>query len=62
MRDLLDLPESEWAPERSKVETEGWGARLLDLEDDDGQWAPGAYNPADYDRQRLQLRGLILLV
>lgn len=51
MRDLLDLPESEWAVERAKVETEGWGARLLALEDEDGQWAGGAYNPADFDWQ-----------
>ena len=29
MRDLLDAPESEWGAERAKVETEGWGARLL---------------------------------
>lgn len=49
MRDLLDLPESEWSVERARVETQGWGARLLALEDDDGQWAGGAYFPGDYD-------------
>ncbi len=49
MRDLLDRPESEWLVERSRVETEGWGARFLALEDDDGQWAGGAYNPLDFD-------------
>jgi hypothetical protein len=49
MRDLLDRPESAWALERAKVETEGWGARLLDLEDHDGQWAGGAYFPGDFD-------------
>jgi hypothetical protein len=49
MRDLLDLPESEWGPERAKVETEGWGARLLALEDDDGPWAGGACFPGDYE-------------
>ena len=48
MRDLLDGPQSEWAAERAKVETEGWGARLLALEDEDGQWAGGAHFPADY--------------
>ena len=48
MRDLLDLPEARWALERARVETEGWGARLLALEDDDGQWAGGAYFPADF--------------
>jgi hypothetical protein len=49
MRDLLDAPRSEWAAERAKVETEGWGARLLALEDEDGQWAGGAHFPADFD-------------
>jgi hypothetical protein len=49
MRDLLDLPESEWGAERAKVETEGWGARLLGFEDEDGQWAGGAHFPADFD-------------
>jgi hypothetical protein len=49
MRDLLDAPHAEWAAERARVETEGWGARLLALEDEDGQWAGGAHFPADFD-------------
>ena len=49
MRDLLDRPEDEWRVERAKVETDGWGARLLDLEDDDGQWAGGAHFPSDFE-------------
>jgi hypothetical protein len=48
MRDLLESPEEAWSDERAKVETEGWGARLLSLADDDGQWAGGALFPADY--------------
>src|SRR3954452_1057878 len=48
MRDLLDAPESEWMAERAKVETEGWGARLLSYEDEDGQWAGGAFAPRDF--------------
>jgi hypothetical protein len=48
MRDLLDAPQSEWEAERARVETEGWGARLLSHEDEDGQWAGGAHFPADY--------------
>ncbi len=43
MRDLLDTPEPEWLSERTKVETEGWGARLLGHQDEDGQWAGGAF-------------------
>src|ERR1700735_4209087 len=42
LRDLLDVPESEWTAERAKVQTEGWGARLLSCADQDGQWAGGA--------------------
>jgi hypothetical protein len=49
MRDLLDAPRSEWEAERAKVETEGWGGRLLALEDEDGRWAGGAHFPADFD-------------
>jgi hypothetical protein len=51
MRDLLDAPESEWTAERAKVETEGWGARLLSHEDADGQWAGGAFVPRGFDFQ-----------
>jgi hypothetical protein len=49
MRDLLDAPEAEWRAERAKVETEGWGAELLAHEDEDGQWAGGAFAPRDAD-------------
>jgi hypothetical protein len=48
-RDLLDAPESDWTAERARVETEGWGARLLSHEDEDGQWAGGAFLPRDFD-------------
>ena len=46
MRDLLDAPAADVANERARVSTEGWGARLLDLEGDDGQWEGGALFPA----------------
>jgi hypothetical protein len=49
MRDLLDAPESEWSAERARVESEGWGARLLSYEDEDGQWAGGAFLPRDFE-------------
>lgn len=48
MRDLLEAPRSEWEAERVRVETQGWGARLLALQDSDGQWAGGAFFPADF--------------
>jgi hypothetical protein len=49
MRDLLGAPEVQWSAERARVETEGWGARLLSCEDDDGQWAGGAFAPRGFD-------------
>ena len=49
MRDLIDSPASDWTAVRSKVQTEGWGARLLSCEDEDGQWAGGAFLPAGFD-------------
>lgn len=48
MRDLLGAPPRDWEAEQAKVETEGWGARLLSFQDEDGQWAGGAHFPADY--------------
>jgi hypothetical protein len=46
LRDLVDAPTEEVAAERARVATEGWGARLLDLQGDDGQWAEGACFPS----------------
>lgn len=48
-RDLLDLPAQVWAATRSRVATEGFGARLLAEQDPDGQWAGGAFFPSDFD-------------
>lgn len=45
LRDLLDVPERQWQAERARVATEGWGARLLSEQDDDGGWGGGAYSP-----------------
>ena len=49
MRDLLDVPEREYAAERARVESDGWGARLLSCQDEDGQWAGGAFLPSGFD-------------
>lgn len=46
-RDLAGEPEAVWSATRSRVPLEGHGARLLALQDEDGQWAGGAYVPAD---------------
>ena len=48
-RDLAHEPEEVWAATRARVATEGFGARLLAAQDPDGQWAGGAFFPADFD-------------
>ena len=48
LRDLTNAPASEAAAERARVEHDGWGARLLALEDPDGLWDGGACFPASY--------------
>jgi hypothetical protein len=45
LRDVLHAPADQVAAERARVETEGWGARLLALRDADGQWDGGACFP-----------------
>jgi hypothetical protein len=44
MRDLTDASAEEIAAERARVATEGWGARLLALQDADGRWGGAAWN------------------
>ncbi len=44
MRDLTGAPAEEVAAERARVATEGVGARLLALQDADGQWGGAAWN------------------
>jgi hypothetical protein len=46
LRDLVDSPTEVVAAERSRVAVEGWGARLLALQGEDGQWDGGALFPA----------------
>ena len=48
-RDLLHRPEDQWQRTRARVATEGFGARLLAVQDPDGQWAGGAFFPAGFD-------------
>ncbi|MBB3137322.1 hypothetical protein FHS26_005083 [Rhizobium pisi] len=57
MRDLLDAPQPQWMAERARVETEGWGARLLSFQDADGQWGGAAFLPADFDPREWRERG-----
>jgi hypothetical protein len=57
MRDLLGAPEAEWRAERAKVETEGWGERLLAHQDPDGQWAGGAFVPRGFESDDWEREG-----
>ena len=45
LRDLTDTPADIVAAERSRVASEGWGARLLDQQRPDGQWGDGVATP-----------------
>jgi hypothetical protein len=56
-RDLLHAPVEVVAAERARVATEGWGARLLALQGEDGQWAGGACFPAPSFNWRAENNG-----
>ena len=45
LRDLHGVSDQHWARERERLATEGWGARLLAAQDDDGGWGGGVYSP-----------------
>jgi hypothetical protein len=57
LRDLVHAPADVVAAERVRVATEGWGARLLELRDQDGQWAGGACFPAGGFKWRSENEG-----
>ena len=48
LRDLTNASADDVAAERARVEHDGWGARLLALEDPDGLWDGGACFPPSY--------------
>ncbi|WP_203336074.1 squalene cyclase [Nocardioides limicola] len=56
-RDLADEPPEVWQATRARVATEGFGARLLALQDADGQWDGGAFFPAGFDFDRVETEG-----
>ncbi len=61
-RDLLKQTQVKIEAERKKVAREGWGKRLLDLQDPDGRWGGGMYGPkfisTTYTMLTLRLLGL----
>ena len=48
-RDVSHEPPAVWEATRTRIATEGFGARLLAVQDPDGQWAGGAFFPAAHD-------------
>jgi hypothetical protein len=48
LRDLVGAPADVVAAERARVANEGWGARLLALQGEDGQWDGGACFPGRF--------------
>jgi hypothetical protein len=48
-RDLMGAPPGVWTATRARIATEGFGARLLALQDPDGQWAGGSFFPKGFD-------------
>ncbi|WP_328615662.1 squalene cyclase [Amycolatopsis sp. NBC_00355] len=56
-RDLLGEPPPVWEATRARVAAEGFGARLREKQDPDGQWAGGAFFPADFDFASMKTAG-----
>ena len=57
LRDLMGAPQEQWSAERALVAEFGWGARLLSLEDADGQWAGAAFLPAGFEQSEWEQVG-----
>jgi hypothetical protein len=57
LRDLVHAPDEAVAAERARVATDGWGAKLLALQGEDGQWAGGACFPAQSFNWRAENQG-----
>jgi hypothetical protein len=61
-RDLVHSSPAKYEVERRKIAKEGWGARLLALQDPDGRWGGGLYGPkwisTTYTMLTLRLLGL----
>ena len=57
LRDIVRAPAEVVAAERARVATEGWGARLLALQGEDGQWDGGACFPGRFFEQRHEYQG-----
>ncbi|MCU1330326.1 MAG: hypothetical protein JWN34_5696 [Bryobacterales bacterium] len=56
-RDLIGAAREVWESTRARIPKEGFAARLLELQDPDGQWAGGAYFPKDWDFKSPEVEG-----
>jgi hypothetical protein len=56
-RDLADASPDVWTTTRGRVATEGFGARLLALQEPTGQWAGGAFFPAGFEFEAMETEG-----
>jgi len=52
MRDLEEESPDLVKAERARVASDGWGARLLDLQGSDGRWDGGTYRPGWVDESK----------
>jgi len=57
MRDLLNSPPDQQTAVRAKIETQGWGGQLFQLQDTNGLWAGGAFIPAGFNEKIWRLEG-----
>ena len=55
LRDIENAPADTVSAERARVANEGWGARLLELQGDDGLWDGGAVFPGRPDPAVLKM-------
>ena len=56
-RDLLGADPAVWEATRARVSVDGFGARLLALQENTGQWAGGAFFPAGFDFDTVETDG-----
>ena len=56
-RELLAAPAPVWEQTKARVSLEGFGARLLSLQDPDGQWDGGSYFPKNFDFSSVKTDG-----
>ncbi len=62
LRDLSGADRSTVESERNRIAVEGWGARLLALQQSDGMWAGGINYFRSYEYSETCVTGMILSI